>query len=111
MHAARSVALWHLLMDDAAAGGHPLHITGGNGAAVAHAVTMFDSAGEDVGDRFNSPVRMPGEASQIILGNVVSEVVQQQEWIKVRRIAEAERASQMHSRAFESWFRFNEALN
>src|SRR6266404_4255440 len=111
MHPARSVALWHLLMDDAAAGGHPLHIAGGNGAAVAHAVPMFDSAGEDVGDGFNSPVRMPWEASQIVLGNIVSEIVQQQEWIKFRCIAEAERASQMHAGAFESWLRFNEALN
>ena len=42
-HSAPRVAMRHLLMDDAAAGGHPLDVTGADGAVVAHRVTVIDS--------------------------------------------------------------------
>ena len=77
------VALGHLLVDDAAAGGHPLDVAGGDGAVVAHAVAMLDGSGEDVGDGLDAAMRVPGEAGQIILGNVVAEIVEQQERIEV----------------------------
>ena len=101
MHPARLVALRHLLMDDAAARRHPLHVARGDGAAVAHAVAVLDGSREHVGDGLDAAVRMPGKAGQIVLGNVVAEIVQQQERIEVGRVAEAERAAQMDARAFQ----------
>ena len=67
--------------------------------------------GQDVGDRLDAAVRMPREAGQVILRNVVAEVVQQQERIEVGRVAEAERAAQMHARAFEGRLGFDQPLN
>src|SRR4029450_11288530 len=44
VHAAGGVALRHLLVHDAAAGGHPLHVTGAEAAAVAQAVAVLHRA-------------------------------------------------------------------
>jgi hypothetical protein len=40
VHTAQRVALGHLLVQDAAAGGHPLHVAGRHFALVAQAVAM-----------------------------------------------------------------------
>ena len=72
-----------------------------DGAAIAHAVAVLHGSGQHVGDRLDPAMRMPREAGQVILRNVVAEVVQQQKRVEVGGIAEAERAAQMHARAFE----------
>ncbi len=90
MHAPCGIALGHLLVNDAAAGGHPLHVAGGDGAAVAHAVAVLDGAGQHVGDGLDAAMRMPGKAGEVILGNVVAEIVEEQEGIEVGGVAEAE---------------------
>ena len=90
-------------MDDAAARRHPLDVAGGDGAAVAHAVAVLDGSGEDVRDGLDPAMGMPGKARQVILRNVIAEVVEEEERIEVGGIAEAERAAQMHARAFERW--------
>ena len=83
MHAAVLVALRHLLMDDAAAGRHPLHVARADRAAVAQAVAVLDGARQHVGDGLDAAVRMPGEAGQVIVGTIVAEVVEQQERIEL----------------------------
>ena len=83
VHAASRIALGHFLVNDAAAGGHPLHVAGGDGAVVAHAVAVLDGSGEDVGDGLDAAVRMPGKSGKVVLGNVVAEIVEQQEGIEV----------------------------
>ena len=80
-------------MDDATASRHPLHITGGNGAMVSHAVAVLNRTGQDVGNGFNTAMRVPREASKIILRNVVAKVVQQQEWVEIPSVAKPERAT------------------
>ena len=94
---ADAVALGHLLVDDAAAGGHPLNVTGGNGAAIAHAVAVLHGSGQNVGDGFNAAMRMPGKSGKIIFGNVVAEIVEQQERIEIFGVVESESAAQMNS--------------
>ena len=76
MHAALPVTRGHLLVQDAAAGCHPLHVAGGHFAFVAQAVTVLDRAGQHVGDRFDSTVRMPRKAGTIVLRFVAAKVVQ-----------------------------------
>ena len=44
MHAAALVAFRHLLVKDAAAGGHPLHVAGAHLTAIAKTVAVFDAA-------------------------------------------------------------------
>jgi hypothetical protein len=53
-------------MNDPAPGSHPLNIACTDDTAVAHAVTVFDRAGEDISDGLNPAVRVPGKTCQII---------------------------------------------
>ncbi len=106
-----AIALGHLLVDDAAARGHPLHVAGADRAMVAHAVAMLDGPGQHVRDGLDAAVRMPRKARQIILRNVIAEIVEQQERIEVGGVAETERAAQMHARAFERGLGLNKPFN
>src|SRR6185312_17430883 len=95
MHVALGIALRHLLMDDAAARRHPLNIPRRNRAAVAHAIAVLHRPGEYVCNGFDTAVGMPRESGQILTRDVVAEVVEQQKWVEIRRIAEAESAPQV----------------
>ena len=77
MHAALGIALRHFLMDDSAARRHPLDVAGGNGAAIAHAIAVFHGSGQYICYGLDPTVRMPGEAGEIVGGNVVAEIVEQ----------------------------------
>src|SRR6267143_363892 len=110
VHAAGRVALGHFLVNDAAARGHPLDVASGNGAAIPHAVAMLDGPGKDVRDGLDAAMRMPRKARQIILGNIVTKIVEEKERVKVRGVAEAERAAQVHARAFHRGLGFHESL-
>jgi hypothetical protein len=61
---------------------------------------MGHGSSQNISNRLDASVRMPGKARQIILGHIVPEIVQQQERIEVRGIAESKRSPKMHSRAF-----------
>src|SRR3984893_3348683 len=111
MHPARKVSFRHLLMDDAAARRHPLNVAGRDGTAVAHAIAVLNSSRQDIRDGFDPAMRVPREPSQIILGNVVAEIVQEKEWIEVGCIAESESAAKMHASAFERRLGLDESLN
>src|SRR5580693_5619453 len=105
------VALGHLLMDDSATRRHPLHVTGGDGTLISHAVAVLRSSRQDVGDSFDSTVGMPGKASKIILRNVIAEVIQQKERVELLRVSKAKGTPQMHTGTFERGLRLNETLN
>ena len=53
---------------------------------------------------------MPREARQIVLRNVIAEVVEEEERVELGCIAEAERAAQVHARAFEGRLGFDQPL-
>src|SRR5690348_117802 len=93
------VAFGHFLMHDAPARRHPLHVARFKCASIAQAVAVFDSTVENVGDRFNSAVRVPWKTSEIIARPVVAEIVQQKKRIGLGSVAETESAAQTHSRA------------
>ena len=95
------IALRHFLMDDPAARGHPLYIASGNGAAVPHAVAVIHGAREDICNGFDSTVRVPWEPCQIIFRNVIPKIIEEKKGIEIGSVAETERTSQMHSRAFQ----------
>src|SRR5207248_2129222 len=111
VHAPDGIALGHLLMNDAAAGGHPLHIAGADDAVISHTVTVVYRPGQDVGDRLNAAMRMPRETGKIIFRDIVAEVIQQEKRIEIVGIPETKCAPQMHARTFESGFRLDQALN
>ena len=110
MHAALRITLGHLLVEDAAAGGHPLHVARAKTAAIPEAVTMVDRACQHIGDRFDAAVRMPRKPGEVVVRVVVPEIVEQQERIEFIRGAKTKRATQVHSRAFEHRRRLRNAL-
>ena len=101
MHPPLRVAVRHLLMHDAASGGHPLDVARAEVAAIAEAVAMLHLAREHIGDGLDAAVRMPGEAGQIVVRVLVPEIVEEQERIELGRVAESERAPQLDARAFD----------
>src|SRR5271167_4491216 len=110
MHASSMVALRHLLVNNAAACGHPLHIASANHPAVTHAIAVRHGSRKHVGDGLDSTVRMPWESRQIVLWNIIAEIVEQQKGIEVLGASEAKCPAEMHSCTFESWFGLNEPL-
>lgn len=52
-----------LLMEDTAAGGHPLHVSAANDAASAGGVAVFNFAFEHDGNGFESTVRVTAHAA------------------------------------------------
>src|SRR5436190_1373776 len=111
MHPPGLVTLRHLLMDNAAPRRHPLHIAGSDCAAIAHAVTMLDRSSQYISDGFNPAMRMPGEARQVVLRDVVAEIVKQKERVKILSVPEPECPAQMNTRAFKGWFGFDQPLH
>src|SRR2546423_6878190 len=111
VHAAVRIASGHFLVEDAAAGGHPLDVAGAHAAAIAETVAVVDGAGEHVGDRLDAAMRMPRKPGEIVVGVFAAEIVEQQERIEIARVAEAEGAAELHAGAFESGFGFDDALH
>src|SRR5689334_17013722 len=111
MHAAGRVSLRHLLMDDAAAGGHPLDITGSNGTVVPHVVTMLDGACQNISYRHYCTMRMPRKAREVIFWHVIAEIVEKQKRIEIRCVDEPERSEQMNARTLAGRFRIDQSLN
>ena len=93
MHPAALIALGHLLMENAAAGGHPLHVSSAHRALIAEAVAVLHAAAQHVRDRLDAAVRVPGESREVILGMLVAKIIQEQERIEVARAAKPERAT------------------
>jgi hypothetical protein len=100
VHLAVGVALRHLLVDDAAAGGHPLHVAGAERAAVAQAVGMLDGAGEHVGDGLDAAVRMPRNPRGS-RRTVVAKSSNRQKRIELVGGAEPEGPAQTHAGALD----------
>src|SRR6266446_3669136 len=111
MHTALRITLGHLLVQDAAAGGHPLHVASSHLAFVSEAIAVLDRAGEHIRDRLNPTVRMPRKSGQVIFRVVVAKIVQQQKWIEILRFAEAEGALQFHAGALQGWLGLNNLFN
>ncbi len=106
MHPAVFLSLRHFLMDNTAPCGHPLHIPGAELAAVPEAVLVLNRSGEHIGDRFDSPVRMPRETRYIVILPVVSKIVEQKKRIKIIGFPESESSAELDSGSFDSRVRW-----
>src|SRR5947209_6631973 len=95
-------------MEDAAACGHPLHITGGHLALVPQAIAVFHRAGEHICDGLDASVRVPWKSGEVVFRIVVAEIIQKQEWIEILGFAEAECALQLDASAFQRGFGLND---
>ncbi len=88
-------------MQNAAAGGHPLHIACGHAALVAERIAVRHFAGENISDGLDAAVRMPGEAGEIVGRILVAEIIEQEERVEFVRFAEAEGALQLDAGTFD----------
>jgi hypothetical protein len=111
MHSAALIALWHLLVDDPASCRHPLEIAGGDHTAVPQAVAVLDGPRENIRDRLNATMGVPREASQVIFRPFITEVVEEEKRVEVRRVTEAERATEVDTCSFERGFGLDEPLD
>src|SRR5216684_2580475 len=101
VHGAIGVTLGHLLVDDAAARRHPLHVAGTDRIAVAHAVTVRDLPAQHIGDGFHAAMGMPGETVAVLVRVVRTEIIQQEERIVFLGESKTDCAVEMNARAFE----------
>src|SRR5262245_4726892 len=111
VHAALRVALRHFLMEDPAAGRHPLDVAGTERAAIAEAVAVLHRARQDIGDGLDAAVRMPRKSGAIVLRALIAEIVEQQERIEVAGVAEAEGAAQLYSGPLHGGLGFDNPLD
>ena len=101
MHPATRVTLRHLLMQNATSGGHPLDVTGSEAATIAQVVAMLDATSENVRDGLDTAMRVPGEPGSVVVGNVVSKVVEEQKRVDVIGVPEAKGALEFDAGTFE----------
>ncbi len=111
VHSAVGIPLWHLLVHDPAPCRHPLDISGGDGAHVAYAVAVLDRSRQDIRDRLDPPVGVPRKAREVILRPVIAEIVEEKERVELGCVAEAERASQVYTCAFDGRLGLAESLD
>src|SRR5213078_1000192 len=110
-HPALAVALRHLLVDDAAARRHPLHVSRRDDAAVPEAVPVLHVARQHVRDRLDAAVRVPGEPADV-LGRVVrAEVVEEEERVELRHLVVAEHPLQVDAGALDGRLRLPDLLD
>src|SRR6266496_2805352 len=110
MHSAPRIPLRHLLMQNAAACGHPLHITRTHLSLVAQAAPVLDRSRHNIGDRLNPAVGMPWKYRQVVIGILVAEIVEQQKWIELIGLPEAKRTTDLYAGAFQRRFGFNNSF-
>src|SRR5262245_12546292 len=99
-------------MQDAAPGGHPLHVTGADLAGIAQAVAMTGDAIKHIRDRLNAPMGMHGKPAQRPFGGVVKcKMVKKQEWILFITRAWGNGAAQQYTSSFNDELRFDDLGN
>jgi hypothetical protein len=103
IHPAAVIAFGHFLMDDPAAGRHPLNISRAYSSFVPKTVSVFDIPVENIGDGLNPAMGMPGKALYVVLGIIGTEIVQKQKRVEKRHLAEAEHSLQVNAGSLNSW--------
>ncbi len=103
--------LGHLLVHDAAARRHPLHVAGPDHAGVPEAVPVLDPAVEHVGDRFDSAVRVHGESGDVVVRALRAEVIEEEERVEMVKGRCRDAAPELHARAILGWARRDDRLH
>jgi hypothetical protein len=72
---------------------------------------MRHGSRQNIRDGLNAAMGMPGKAVEVILRNVIAEVVEEQKWIEIGGVAEAEGAAEVHACPFECGLGFTKVLD
>ncbi len=111
MHAPLRIPFWHLLVQNAAAGGHPLNVPGGHPALVAQAVSVRHLSSQHIRDGLDSAVRVPRKPGNVVCRILVSKIVEQQKWIEFLGLSKPEGALQFDACPFKGWRCFKNLLH
>jgi hypothetical protein len=87
--------MWHLLVDDPAAGGHPLYCPFAKRPAVPKTVAVIHTAGKHIGHGLYSAMRVPWETCLVVLAAITSKVVEEQKRIGGVGVAKTKRTVQV----------------
>ena len=89
-------------MQDAAPGGHPLHIARSNQPGIAQAVSVVDRAFQHIGHSFNASMRMHRKATDWSLDWIVEgKVVKKKKWVEWIFATGCDRTAEENPRAFD----------
>src|SRR5262249_58276949 len=80
-------------------------------ARVADLAAWTTAPRQYIRNRLDAAVGMPGKSGAIVFRTIVAEVVEQEEWIELAGIPEAEGATQLHARTFNRGFGLDDALH
>src|SRR2546426_5134276 len=93
--------LRHLLVEDAAARGHPLNVTGPDRAAMPERISVLHLPLPDDRDRLDSPVRVIREARLVVRRVDRLEVVEEQERIEMVKTEGPDAPAEANPRPFD----------
>ncbi len=97
-------------MDDPTASGHPLDVAGVDNSFVSQTVPMFDRALQQIGDGFNSAVRMPGEAFDVLTGFGAVKIIEKEKGVEVRLLVKAKCSFEVYAGPLECGYAFHQVL-
>ena len=100
-HQAILLPFRHFLVNNAAAGRHPLYIPGAYYAGIPHTVAMLYPTLEHISYSLNAPVRVPGKTPYIVPRIAGMEVIQEKEGVQQIRPVEAYGPSEMYPGPFQ----------
>src|SRR5207249_404981 len=96
--------LWHLLVEDTAAGRHPLDVAGADRALVTERVSVLHLALPDDRDGFDPAVRMVRKA-RLVVGRLRRlEMVEEQERVQMVELPRADASTQVDTGALDDGF-------
>src|ERR1700730_7994451 len=111
MHSPLGVSLRHFLVQNSAPGGHPLDVAGTELAPVSQTVAVVHASREHIGDRLDAAVWVPWKSRAVVVWTFIAEIIEQEQWIELARITEAEGTAQSHACAFDRGLGFDDTLN
>ena len=100
--------LRHLRVNDAPGGGHPLHVSGAQVAAVAEMILVPHVPVQHVRDGLETAMRMRRKAGEIVVRIVGVELIEHEERIDVQPALAAEAAAQLNAGAVGGRDRFDD---
>ena len=84
-------------MNNAPAGGHPLHITAGNNTLITQVILVTHGTIKHVGNGFKPAMGMGGKSTNIVSALLGMYFIEHQKWINLRHNIAARNATNLHA--------------
>src|SRR5262249_4080177 len=111
MHPTTRISVRHLLVEYAASGRHPLHVSSPEAALITQAVTVIDRAGQHIRDCLYASMGVPWKSRAVLVRTIIAEVVEQQERVKFLGSPESKGAVELHPGSLDGRFRLDDPFH